>query len=83
MALKIKNSSIEGAALRTEANILKKLSCLPDVPKFVLSGRDRDCEYLAMELFGGEDMASLRNRMRSQASNRPDESIRVHVAYIT
>ena len=46
---------------------LKELRC---VPRFVHNGHIEGKDFVVMELFGGEDMAKLRNRLRTQSEGK-------------
>lgn len=67
VAIKISDSSIDGGVLRWEADVLAAFN-VDFIPKLIYQGSSEGQDYIVMELFGGEDMSKLRDRVR-EASN--------------
>ena len=67
-AIKIKNTGIEGQILKWEAEVLKNLNGCDSFPRFIQLGHTNGYNYLVMDLFGGEDMGKLRNRLRTSTN---------------
>ena len=70
VAIKIQSTDIEKNILRSECEVLKALSGLTTVPRFIYSGKHEKKDIMVMELLSGEDMAHLRDRIRSKTGMR-------------
>ena len=64
VAVKLQNEGTEGVVVRHEGEVLRALSGVPTVPAYIHHGQMRGREFLVMDLLGGEDMSSLRDRVR-------------------
>lgn len=69
VAIKLANSGIDSGIIRWEAEVLKGLSDLDVVPKLLFKGEHEGQDYIVMDLLGGEDMASLRDRIRQTSGS--------------
>jgi serine/threonine protein kinase len=66
VAIKIQDPKFESSVIKWEADVLLSLSGLQCVPNFMEYGfQDNLGAFLVMELLSGEDMATIRNRVRS------------------
>jgi serine/threonine protein kinase len=68
VAIKVQNQDFDSSVIRWESDVLKGLSDVPTVPSFIYFGNQDKRDFLVMDLLGGEDMAGLRNRIRSTHS---------------
>ncbi|RYY72035.1 hypothetical protein EON63_21285, partial [archaeon] len=65
MAVKIQGPDFDSAVLRWEGNVMQALAHTPHVPQFIMSGQYEKRDFIVMDLMNGEDMAHIRNRIRS------------------
>ena len=70
VAIKLQVENVDKNSIRAEADILKSLSGLETIPRFIKSGKHENREYVVMELLSGEDMAHLRDRIRNKTGLR-------------
>jgi len=72
VAIKIQAEDVEKNVINTEANVLKALSAsgLQTVPRYIKTGKHENRDFMVMELLSGEDMAHLRDRIRSTTGMR-------------
>lgn len=70
VAVKLQNDGTEGVVVRHEGDVLRSLGGVPTVPAYIHHGQHNSREYLIMELLGGEDMSSLRDRVRASSGTR-------------
>ena len=70
VAVKLQNEGTESVVVRHEADVMRNLSGLPTVPAYIHHGQYKNREFLVMELLGGEDMSSLRDRVRASSESR-------------
>lgn len=66
VAIKVQNTDFDSTVIRWESEVLKALITVPTVPKFIHYGTQEKANYLVMDILSGEDMASLRNRIRAR-----------------
>lgn len=64
VAIKMQNEGTEGVVVRHEGDVLRSLGGIPTAPAYIHHGQYKNREYLVMEILGGEDMSSLRDRVR-------------------
>lgn len=69
VAIKIQNQGFDLSVIRWEGEVLKALNNVNTVPRFFHYGQQNKQDYLVMELMGGEDMAGLRNRVRTHSDS--------------
>jgi serine/threonine protein kinase len=65
VAVKIQSPDFDSSVLRWEGQVMQIISQASCAPQFYSMGQHEQRDYLVMELLTGEDMASLRNRVRS------------------
>jgi len=72
VAIKVQAEDIEKNVINIEANVLKALSIagLQTVPRYIKAGKHENRDFMVMELLSGEDMAHLRDRIRSTTGMR-------------
>ncbi len=70
VAIKVQAEDIEKNVIRLECEVLKALSGLPTVPRFIKAGKHENRDFMVMELLSGEDMAHLRDRIRANTGMR-------------
>lgn len=66
VAIKVQNTEFDSTVIRWESEVLKGLINVATVPKFIHYGTQENVNYLVMDILSGEDMASLRNRIRAR-----------------
>lgn len=64
MAIKFQNSEFDSSVMKWESMVMQDLSQIASVPRMIHYGHDIGRDYMVMELLTGEDMASLRDRVR-------------------
>ena len=69
VAVKVQNNEHEATVIRWESEVLKNLIEEVTVPRFIHFGQHDKYNYLVMELLIGEDMATLRNRIRNTSGS--------------
>jgi serine/threonine protein kinase len=70
LAMKVQNADFDSSVMKWEGRVMNDLSSEPKLPKFKEYGRENNRDFLVMELFTGEDMAALRDRVRQTSSSR-------------
>ncbi len=71
VAVKLQTLNTERSSIvKHEAEILKNLSGLDTIPRYIDHGLHEGHEYLIMDLLGGEDMSNVRDRARRQCGVR-------------
>lgn len=65
VAIKLQHQDVDPTVIRWESEVLQILAGESVVPKFVTNGKDENREYLVMEYLNGEDMAAIRNKIRT------------------
>lgn len=69
VAIKVGSNEVDSSVIKWEAEVLKILQDMKSTPKLIHAGNENGQEYLIMEFLGGEDMALLRNRIRSTSGS--------------
>ena len=67
VAIKIPIAEVESSVIKWEGDVIRGLNGCSNVPKFIHYGQQKGQDFLVMELLGGEDMASLRDRLRAKS----------------
>ena len=69
VAVKFQNADFDSSVMKWESMVMIDLSPIPAVPRMHYYGHENSRDYMVMELLTGEDMASLRDRVRQNTNN--------------
>lgn len=69
VAVKIQGPDFDSAVLRWEGTVMQAMAHTRHVPQFITAGQYEKRDYIVMDLMSGEDMAHIRNRIRSASTD--------------
>lgn len=65
VAIKYQGEGFDSSIMKWESMVLLDLADIPTVPRMIYYGQEHGRDFMVMELLMGEDMANLRDRVRT------------------